>query len=96
MKKRGAALLFCLLLVLQLALPVRAAGSVYFVAAEASVLPLTDATMPFWSGGYLYVPASVFTGFDSSIINNTAKKRTGGRSCSTGKRERHRMAAARY
>ncbi len=37
MKKRGAALLFCLLLVLQLALPVRAAGSVYFVAAEASV-----------------------------------------------------------
>lgn len=101
MKKRGATLLFCLLLVLQLALPVRAAGSVYFVAAEASVLPLTDATMPFWSGGYLYVPASVFTGFDISIINNTAKKircwkRTGGRSCSTGKRERHRMAAARY
>lgn len=46
MKKRGATLLFCLLLVLQLALPVRAAGSVYFVAAEASVLPLTDATMP--------------------------------------------------
>ena len=38
MKKRGAALLFCLLLVLQLAVPVRAAGSVYFVAAEASVL----------------------------------------------------------
>ena len=76
MKKRGAALLFCLLLVLQLALPVRAAGSVYFVAAEASVLPLTDATMPFWSGGYLYVPASVFTGFDISIINNTAKKMT--------------------
>lgn len=35
MKKRGAALLFCLLLVLQLAVPVRAAGSVYFVAAEA-------------------------------------------------------------
>ena len=76
MKKRGAALLFCLLLVLQLAVPVRAAGSVYFVAAEASVLPLTDATMPFWSGGYLYVPASVFTGFDISIINNTAKKMT--------------------
>ena len=45
MKKRGAALLFCLLLVLQLALPVRAAGSVYFVAAEASVLPLTDAVL---------------------------------------------------
>ena len=64
MKKRWIAGLLCVLLLFQLGAPVRAAGSVYFVAAEESVLPLTDATMPFWSGGYLYVAASVFTNLD--------------------------------
>ena len=73
MKKRGAALLFCLLLVLQLAVPVRAAGSVYFVAAEASVLPLTDATMPFWSGGYLYFHAEA-----NAIISASRRDMVGG------------------
>ena len=48
----------------------------YFVAAEESVLPVTDATMPFWANGYLYVPASVFTNLGISVINNTAKKMT--------------------
>ncbi len=77
MKKRGAAgLLCCLLLLLQLALPAKAAGSVYFVAAAESVLPVTDATMPFWANGYLYVPASVFTNLGISVINNTGKKMT--------------------
>lgn len=74
MKKRWAMGLLCCLLLFQLAFPAKAAGSVYFVAAEESVLPVTDATMPFWANGYLYVPASVFTNLGISVINNTAKK----------------------
>lgn len=63
MKQRAAALIFCVLLVFQLAVPpARAAGTVYFIAANNEVLPLSDETMPFWSGGYLYIPASIFTG----------------------------------
>ncbi|MBP3508915.1 polysaccharide deacetylase family protein [Oscillibacter sp.] len=62
-KKRWAALVLCLLLVFQLAAPwANAAGSVYFVAAGNEVLPLSDETMPFWSGGYLYIAASTFSG----------------------------------
>ena len=56
MRKRAAALVLCLLLMLQITAPsVRAEQSVYFVAVGSNVLPLTDATMPFWSGGYLYI-----------------------------------------
>lgn len=76
MRKKCAAALLCALLIVQLAIPAHAAGDVYFVAAEASVLPLTDATMPFWSGGNLYVAASAFSGLGASVINNTAKKMT--------------------
>ena len=63
-KRRWTALLLGLLLVFQLALPPRAeaANYVYFVAAAENVLPLSDATMPFWSGGYLYIASSIFTG----------------------------------
>ena len=62
-KRRWAALVLCLLLVLQLAAPwANAAGSVYFVATGNEVLPLSDETMPFWSGGYLYIAASTFSG----------------------------------
>ena len=73
MKKRWAAGILCILLLFQLSSPVQAAGKVYFVAAEESVLPLSDASMPFWHGGYLYVAASVFTSLGASVINNTAK-----------------------
>ncbi len=63
MKRKAAALLACLLLVVQLASPpARAAESVYFVAAGSNVLPMSDDTMPFWSGGYLYIASSIFTG----------------------------------
>ena len=34
----------------------------YFTAVNKNVLSLSDATMPFWSGGYLYVPSTIFTG----------------------------------
>ena len=63
MKRRLAALLLCLLLVFQLAMPpARAADRVYFTAVGSYVLPLSDNTMPFWSGGYVYVANTVFTG----------------------------------
>lgn len=63
MRGKIAALTLCVLLVIQMALPpVRAAESVYFVAAGSNVLPLSDETMPFWSGGYLYVSSTIFTG----------------------------------
>ena len=62
--RRWTALVLCLLLVFQIAVPPRAeaANYVYFVAAGENVLPLSDATMPFWSGGYLYIASSIFTG----------------------------------
>ena len=63
MKKRAAALLLCILLMAGVAAPAAVAdGGVCFVAAGSSVLPVTDATMPFWSGGYLYVSSTIFTG----------------------------------
>lgn len=63
MKRRMAAMLFSVLLVLQLAVPpAGAAETVYFLATSNEVHPLSDQTMPFWSGGYLYIPASIFTG----------------------------------
>ena len=63
MKRRAAALLLCLLLIFQLSLPpARAADRVYFTAVGSYVLPLSDNTMPFWSGGYVYIASSIFTG----------------------------------
>ncbi len=63
MKKRAAALALCLALALGLApAAAEAAGSVYITAAGNDILPLDDATMPFWSEGYLYVASSIFTG----------------------------------
>lgn len=63
MKKRAAALALCLTLCLALApKTASAADSVYFTAAGNDILPLDDATMPFWSEGYLYVASSIFTG----------------------------------
>ena len=63
-KRRWTSLVLCLLLVFQMAASPRAeaANYVYFVAAGENVLPLSDATMPFWSGGYLYIASSIFTG----------------------------------
>ena len=63
MRRKLAALLLCLLLVFQLSpVPSGAAETVYFTAVNKNVLTLSDDTMPFWSGGYLYVPSTIFTG----------------------------------
>lgn len=70
MFKRMAAGLCCLLLVFQLAAPVRAeAGYICFVAAGESILPLSDSTMPFWHNGYLYIASSIFTGVGREALN---------------------------
>ena len=79
MRRKLTALVLCLLLVFQLApVPSEAAGSVYFTAVNKNVLPLSDETMPFWSGGYLYVPSTIFTGVGRdlgvSYYPNTGKQ----------------------
>lgn len=63
MRRRFFALLLGVLMICQLALPVAQAGTpkVYFTAVGESVLPLADSTMPFWHGGYLYIPSTMFT-----------------------------------
>ena len=70
-KQKWAALALSLLLVFQMAASPRAeaASYVYFVAAGENVLPLTDATMPFWQGGYLYIASSIFTGTTREALN---------------------------
>ena len=77
MKRRAAALLLCFLLAFWLSLPpVHAADRVYFTAVGSYVLPLSDNTMPFWSGGYVYIASSIFTGAAretlgiSQVLNN--------------------------
>ena len=90
MKRRLAAYAVCILLVLQMPLPtVRAEERVYFTAAGSYVLPLSDNTMPFWSGGYVYIASTIFTGatresLGISQIWNSAENRVvlylGGRS----------------
>lgn len=69
MKKRGAAMLLCLLLIMQMTMvPARAEKDVYFVAAGSHVLPMSDETMPFWSNGYLYVSSTIFTGIVWNVL----------------------------
>ena len=70
-KRRWAVLALSLLLVFQLAASpwAEAANYVCFVAAGESVLPLSDATMPFWYGGYLYIASSIFTGTTREALN---------------------------
>lgn len=70
MKRRIMTLALCALLVFQLSLPpARAADRVYFTAVGSYVLPLSDNTMPFWSGGYVYVASSIFSGTGRESLN---------------------------
>lgn len=76
MKKRIAACLLTLLLCLSL-VPASAADTVYFTAMNDSLMSLSDSTMPYWSGGYLYVPASFFNGRDIEVYySRSADKQT--------------------
>ena len=82
MRKKIAAWILCVLMVFQLSAPpsAKAADYVYFVAVGENILPLSDKTMPFWSGGYLYIASSIITGsvrdiLDISCIRNQNQKR---------------------
>lgn len=82
MKKKIAAWVLCLLMVFQLAAPpsAQAEDYVYFVAVGENILPLSEKTMPFWSGGYLYVASSIITGnvrdtLGVSCVRNNNQKR---------------------
>ena len=61
-------LLFVITLIVPL-LEVRslAAGNVYFLSVNDNLCPMNDATMPFWSGGNLYVPHTVFSAYDLGV-----------------------------
>lgn len=63
MKRRAALVLLAVLMALGLSTLSAAAGrSVYFLAVNDTVLPLSDETMPFWENGYLYIPSTIFAG----------------------------------
>lgn len=67
-KRRVLRLLLAAVLVLGLFRPVPAsAATLYFTAVNNSVAPLTSETMPFWSGGTLYVPYTIFDAGLNSI-----------------------------
>ena len=74
---RAAAMLSAVLLAVGFFLPAAAAeDSVYFTAINETILPLSDSTMPFWSGGYLYVSSGTFAGGGLGIYYspNTLKR----------------------
>lgn len=66
MKKKRRAVPLVLAVVLALSLTPASAATLYFTAVNNTVAPLTSETMPFWSGGTLYVP---YTIFDASLNN---------------------------
>lgn len=74
MRKKWAAFLLAVLLLCQLAAPATAAAeTVYYTAVNENVLELSDATMPFWSGGYLYVPSTIFRKLSLGLAPNSIK-----------------------
>lgn len=63
MKRKAALVLLAVLMALGLSTLSAAAGrSIYFLAVNDTVLPLSDETMPFWENGYLYIPSTIFAG----------------------------------
>lgn len=77
-KKRLACLLLALLTALCLTpRPSRAAGQVYFLAVNEQIFALEDETMPFWSGGVLYVPSIAFSDNDLGITYARLRDKTG-------------------
>ena len=68
--KRFLCLLLVLLMVFSLTpSETRAETTVYFTAVNDQLLPdLSDETMPFWSGGRLYIPSTVITGTDLGLF----------------------------
>ena len=74
MKKRLMALVCALVLVLTM-MPVSAAEDViYIVAINDTVPEIQKSTMPFWSGGYLYVSCTAFQDFGIDYNSSAAKQ----------------------
>lgn len=61
LRQLAAVLLLCLFAV-QLLPAAAGAGGEYLVAVNEEVLEMTQETMPFWSGGHLYVSNVIFSG----------------------------------
>lgn len=63
MKRMTCAWLMCILFVMGLC-PGSAVAedNVYFTAVDVYMQEVTDETMPFWQGGYLYVDSRIFSG----------------------------------
>lgn len=78
--RRGKRALCLLLAVLALmsCLPERAdaADTVYFLSVNDTIMDLSDETMPFWSGGRLYVPHTAVRGTDLGISYNRRDRMT--------------------
>ncbi|MBR4870053.1 MAG: hypothetical protein IKU12_04645 [Oscillospiraceae bacterium] len=80
MTRKVKAFLCALLMVLTLTMPQMggsaAAASVIYTAMNDSLLELSDETMPFWHGSYLYLPAAsvASTGMGVNYVYNTAKQ----------------------
>lgn len=77
MRRKIAAVLLAVLMILPAAsAPVLAADPVYFTAVNETILELSDATMPFWSGGYLYVSSTLFSNKELGVYYspNSAKQ----------------------
>lgn len=68
-KRIGCMLLSVLLVCSLLSFPGEAAPTVYFTSVNDLLLPgLSDETMPFWSGGKLYVPYTAVSGTDLGVF----------------------------
>lgn len=66
--KKKLSILAAVVLFVGLAWPIPAsAANLYFTAINDSVAPLSSDTMPFWSGGTLYVPYTVFDASQNGI-----------------------------
>lgn len=66
--KKKLSILAAAVLFVGLAWPIPAsAANLYFTAINDSVAPLSSDTMPFWSGGTLYVPYTVFDANQNGI-----------------------------
>ena len=72
MKRRAAGFLMALVMLLTVGTPLltarpMAADNIYFTAVNDNLCPLNDETMPFWSGGNLYVASTVFSSYDLGL-----------------------------
>lgn len=72
MKRRAVGFLMALVMLLTVGTPLltarpMAADTIYFTAVNDNLCPLNDETMPFWSGGNLYVASTVFSSYDLGL-----------------------------